>query len=107
MKYFLIRYQFKNGSRDEWHREIEQFVRAVEDDPILNGRISYRSMKGRDDSEYYHLAEAADEQAIKDLGERDFFKRYTEKTELVSGGGVEVLPLEMIAETKPRAYTRS
>jgi hypothetical protein len=107
MKYFLIRYQFKNGSRDEWHREIERFIRALENDPVLSGKISYRSMKGRDGSEYFHLAEAADDQAIKELGERDYFVHYTEKTELVSGGGVEVLPLEMIAQTEPRAYTRS
>jgi hypothetical protein len=50
----------------------------------------------------YHLASAADDQAIKTLQERDFFKRYTEATKAVSGGGVEVLPLEIIAETKHR-----
>jgi len=29
-----------------------------------------------------------------------FFKRYTERTKLVVGGEVEVLPLEITAETK-------
>ena len=30
---------------------------------------------------------------------RDFFTSYTEKTRLVSNNGVEVIPLEVIAET--------
>jgi hypothetical protein len=59
-------------------------------------------MKIRDSSDYYHLAMAADDQAVKTLPERDFFKHYTEATKAVSGGGVEVLPLEIIAETKHR-----
>ena len=42
---------------------------------------------------------AADDQAPKDLQQRDWFKLYTEKTRLVAGGEVEVLPLEIIAET--------
>jgi hypothetical protein len=41
--------------------------------------------------------------AIKALQERDFFKHYTDATETVSGGGVDMLPLEIIAETKHRA----
>jgi hypothetical protein len=56
-------------------------------------------MKNRDDSSYYHLAAAADEQAIKTLQARDFFKHYTEKTRQVAGGEVAVTPIELIAET--------
>jgi len=33
------------------------------------------------------------------LQERAFFKHYTEATRVVSGGSVEVVPLETIAET--------
>jgi hypothetical protein len=60
-------------------------------------------MKIRDDSSYYHLAAAADEQAIKTLQERDFFKRYTEKTKNIAGGDVTASPLEILAETKHRS----
>ena len=57
-------------------------------------------MKVKEGDEYYHLASAEDERAVKTLGDRDFFSAYTKRTEDVSGGEVEVLPLEIIAETK-------
>jgi hypothetical protein len=99
MKHFMIKYQFANGTTEEWHREIGRFISALDNDPELKGRIIYRCMKNRDDSSYYHLAAAADEQAIKTLQQRDFFKHYTEKTRQVAGGEVVVTPIELIAET--------
>lgn len=60
-------------------------------------------MKTTEGSDYYHLAAAVDDEAAKALGERDFFSRYTEMAERVSGGTVEVLPLEIVAETTYRA----
>jgi quinol monooxygenase YgiN len=100
MKHFLIRYRFEQGSRDDWHQEIARFIAALNADAELAGKISYRAMKIRDDdTSYVHLASAVDDAAVKALGERAFFKHYTEQTELVSGGSVEVLPLEIIAET--------
>jgi hypothetical protein len=56
-------------------------------------------MKNRDDSSYMHLAAAVDEQAIKTLQARDFFKHYTEKTRRAAAGEVVVTPIELIAET--------
>src|SRR3979409_773352 len=99
MKHFMIKYQFANGTTDEWHREIGRFISALNNDPELKGKIIYRCMKNRDDSSYYHLAAAADEQAIKTLQSRDFFKNYTEKTRQVAVGEVTVTPRELIAET--------
>ena len=99
MKHFMIKYQLANGTTEEWHREIERFIAALNSDPELKGKISYRCMKNRDDSSYYHLAAAADEQAIKTLQARDFFKHYTEKTRQVAGREVTVTPMELIAET--------
>jgi hypothetical protein len=103
MKHFLIKYQLRNGTKEEWHRDIAGFISAIEADPALKGRIAYRCMKSRDGADYYHLAAAADEHAIKDLQEREFFKRYTERTKEVGGGTVEVLPLEIIAATRNAA----
>jgi len=99
MKHFMIKYQFANGTTDEWHREIGRFISALNNDPELKGKNIYRCMKGRDDTSYYHLAAATDEQAIKALQSRDFFKHYTEKTRQVAGGDVVVTPIELIAET--------
>jgi hypothetical protein len=99
MKHFIIKYQFANGATEEWHREISRFIAALNDDPELKGKIIYRVMKNRDDSSYFHLAAATDEQAVKTLQSRDFFKHYTEKTRQVAGGEVTVTPIEVIAET--------
>src|SRR3982074_3258677 len=102
MKHFMIKYQFANGAPDEWPREIGRFISALNSDPELKGKITYRCMKNRDDSSYYHLAAAADEQAIKTLQQRDFFKHYTAKTREAPGGDVVVTPIELIAETAQR-----
>jgi hypothetical protein len=99
MKHFMIKYQFANGTTDAWHREIEKFIAALDNDPELKGKISYRCMKNRDDASYYHFATAADEQAIKTLQSRDFFKHYTKRTRQVAGSDVVVTPIELIAET--------
>jgi hypothetical protein len=103
MKHFLIRYTFSQGTREAWHAEITRFITALENDPKLRGRISYRCMKVRDTDDYYHVAAAADDRAPADLNAADFFKRYTEASDAVSAGGLEVLPLEIIAETSFRA----
>ena len=47
MKHFLIKYRFKSGSKDEWHQEIARFIAALDNDPALKGKISYRCMKRR------------------------------------------------------------
>jgi len=99
MKHFMIKYQFANGTTEDWHREISRFIAALDNDPDLKGRIVYRCLKNRDDSSYFHLASAADEAAVKTLQGRDFFKHYTEKTRQVAGGDVVVTPIELIAET--------
>lgn len=103
MKHFMIKYQFANGTAEEWHREVGQFIAALDGDPELKAKISYRVMKNSDDSSYFHLAAAADEQAVKTLQSRDFFKHYTEKTREVAGGGVTVTPIEVIGETAPQS----
>jgi hypothetical protein len=99
MKQFLIRYRLTNGTPDSWHRDVTKFIAALDGDPDLKGRISYRVMKTKDGSDYYHIASPADDDAVKTLQQREFFKAYTEKTRAVAGGDVTVSPLEIIAET--------
>jgi quinol monooxygenase YgiN len=103
MKHNLIKYRFKSGSAEEWHQEIARFIAALDNDPALKGKIAYRVMKRRDSDEYYHLAVAADDAAVKALQGNDVFRQYQEKTRRAGGGEVEVFPLEIIAETKQRA----
>jgi hypothetical protein len=99
MKHFMIKYQFANGTPEAWHQEVARFIASLNSDPELKGKIRYRVMKNRDDASYFHLAAAADEQAVKTLQSRDFFMHYTERTRQVAGGEVTVTPIELIAET--------
>lgn len=101
MKHFLIRYQFKTGSPEDWHREIARFVAALDRDPVLTGRISYRCLKRKDGTDYYHLAAAVDDETIKILQARDFFAPYSAGIRRAAGGEMEFVPLELIAETVP------
>ena len=103
MKTFLIKYQFMDGSPEAWHQEIVRFIAALDSDPELKGRISYRCMRERNGLGYYHLATAVDDEAIAALQRKAFFRPYTEETKRVAGGVVEVVPLEVIAETTYRA----
>jgi hypothetical protein len=56
-------------------------------------------MNVRGSDEYCHLAAAQDDQAIQALQSQEFFKGYNAETRRVAGGQVEVVPLDIIAET--------
>jgi hypothetical protein len=103
MKYFLIKYRLGNKSTDEWHNEVAEFIKGLDTDPALQGKISYRCMKSRDGADYYHLAGAVDEAAVKALQQSAFFSSYTEKIRQAASGAVEVLPLVVVAETARKA----
>ncbi len=102
MKHFMIRYT-RNGAEADWHRDIAGFIAALDGDPDLKGGIGYRCMKLQGTPDYIHLAAAADEDAVKTLQGKEFFKRYTEKTREVSGASVTVTPIEIVAETAQRS----
>jgi hypothetical protein len=103
MKHFMIRYRRTNGSEEAWHQEIARFIAALDSDPAVKGKISYRCMKRRDGTDYFHIAGAADDQAVKALQQSAFFPQYNEHTKRIAGGEVEVIPLETIAETAFRS----
>lgn len=100
MKHFLIKYRHTNGSAEEWHQAIRGFIAALDSDPAVKGRIAYRCMKNRNGSDYYHLAVPQDEDANRVLSDQAFFKRYQQQTRAAAGGEVEVVPLEILAETE-------
>jgi len=103
VKSFLIRYRLQNASPEEWHKDVAEFIAALDNDPALKGKISYRCMKIRDSADYLHLATAADDQTIKTLQQSPFFAGYTEKTRRAAGGSVDVVPIEIVAETRSKA----
>jgi hypothetical protein len=101
MKRFLIKYTYRldSASTDSWHGRVAAFIAALDADPALKGRVTYRCMKVRDGADYYHLAEVADPAVGELLQQRAFFRDYTAETTRVAGGLVEVLPLDTLAET--------
>jgi hypothetical protein len=100
----MIRYEFANGSEAEWHAEIARFIAELDSDPIIAGRIAYRVTKVRNGPAYTHLAVAEDDDAVKALQASAFFKRYQEATRRVAKDGkVEVVGIEVIAETRRKA----
>jgi hypothetical protein len=101
MNQFLIKYRLVEGTSEEWHKTVAEFISSLDGDADLKDKISYRCMRAGAD--YYHLAAPADELAVKTLQQREYFKRYTEKTRQVAGGEVVVAPLEIVAETAHRA----
>jgi len=99
MKQFLIKYRHTSGTTEEWHKEIARFIAGIDGDPALAGKVGYRCLKARDGKDYFHIATVHDDAGRVALQERPWFKQYQAKTKEISGGTVEVLPLEMIAET--------
>lgn len=99
VKQFLITYRLKDGMEQQRQADIATFIAAIDGDPELRGRVSYSCMKKRGGNEYYHIATVADDTAREALQSRDFFARYTESTDAAAIGEVDVLPLEIIAET--------
>jgi hypothetical protein len=103
MKHFMIKYRRKDVPAEQWHKDIANFIAALNEDPAVKGQISYRCMKIGNSDDYYHIAGAASEAATKALQQTAFFPAYTARTKEVAGGVVEVLPLEIIAETTFRS----
>ena len=73
MKQFLIKYRLQNATPEAWHKDVAEFIAALDSDPALQGKISYCCMKNRDGSDYYHLATAADDAAVKALQQTRIF----------------------------------
>ncbi len=100
MKHFLIKYRFQAGTEEQWRDNIVRFVAALNSDPELAGKISYRSMRNAKGADCYHLATVADDSVNKLLQSREFFARFSAGVKSAAGGEVEVVPLEIVAETR-------
>jgi hypothetical protein len=99
MKHFLIRYQLKAGTEEQRKQEMIAFIAAMDGDPAMTGKISYRCARVRGGADYIHIV-AAEDEAVAALQGRDYFKAYTDQTKHAAGGAVEVIPLDVVAETR-------
>ena len=103
MKHFLIKYERTITPIEAWHKQITEFIAALDTDPELKGRVSYRALKHANGADYYHLASTADPEAGQLLQSKDFFKRYTQLTSDAAGQPVHAISLEVIGETSFKA----
>ena len=99
MKRFLITYSREKATEGEWHARVGEFIREIESDADLKGRIFYTVMRAKDGASYYHLAEVLDDKAGEILQTREFFKAYTAATKKTGGDKVVVTPIEIVAAT--------
>jgi quinol monooxygenase YgiN len=100
MKHVVIQYRREHATPEQWHQEVTRFITALDSDPAIGGKISYRCMSSGEGPNYVHLVEVRDDAAQKTLQERDYFKHYTAETRRISGGSVQVTPMHIVAETK-------
>ena len=99
MLYSFIRYTTQ-GPSEEWEREVNAFIAAIDGDPSLRGRISYRCFKEKDGVSFYHAAAAVDDAAVADLKEKPFFKPYSTKLRAVAKSGPEFTQMQLVGGTK-------
>ena len=99
MKRFLITYSREKATEQEWHARVAEFIRAIESDADLKGKVLYTVMRAKDGRSYYHLAEVLDETAGEILQTREFFKAYTAATKRTSDDKVTVMPIDIVAAT--------
>ena len=98
MIYSLIEYRIKEPS-ETWEREVLAFIQAIDGDPSLRGRISYRCLKQQDGVSFCHLAAASDESAVEELKRKPFFKPYSERLRAVAESGPKFTKLAVIGGT--------
>jgi len=99
MKHFMIKYQFANGTTEEWHREIGRFHLRARQRSRAEGKDHLPLHEEPRRFQLLSSRRGRRRAGHQDLQARDFFKHYTEKTRQVAGGDVVVTPMELIAET--------
>jgi hypothetical protein len=95
----LIRYTLSEPS-DEWECEVLAFIRAIDSDASLRGRVSYRCLKETDGVSFCHLAAAVDDAAVEELKQKPFFKPYSTRLRAVAKAGPHFTKLQVVGATE-------
>ena len=99
MIYSLIEYRLKEPS-EAWEGEVLAFIHAIDREPSLRGRVSYRCLRHQDSVTYCHLAAAVDDSAVNDLKRMEFFKPYSERLRAVAQTGPDFTKLQLVGGTE-------
>jgi hypothetical protein len=95
----LIRYTIGEPS-EEWEREVLAFIRAIDCDASLRGRVSYRCLKETDGVSFCHIAVAVDDTAVEELKQKPFFKPYSIRLRAVANAGPHFTNLRIVGGTE-------
>ena len=104
MKQFLIRYRRGGTDAETWHRDVAAFIAALDGDAELSGKISRIAACASPTATIICISPRRQTRPpSRRCNPRDYFKRYNERTRQVAADGkVEVLKLDVVAETKNR-----
>jgi len=94
----LIQYNY-DGDEGEWLTAVEEFVAAVDADPALRGKFSYRVDIAADGVGRVHVGHWDAEETLAHLQAQDFFKRFAAKVGEFAGGAPNATRLRLAVET--------
>ncbi|MBT7664936.1 MAG: hypothetical protein HN608_08420, partial [Rhodospirillaceae bacterium] len=94
----LIQYDY-DGDEGPWLAAAEEFVAAIDADPALHGKFSYRVNVAPDGVGRVHVGEWDSEETLSHLQSQDFFKTFAAKIGEFSGSGPNATRLSLAAET--------
>ncbi len=95
----LIQYDY-DGDEAPWLAAIEAFVTAIDADPDLRRKFSYRVATAADGVGRVHVGRWDSEATLAHLQSQEFFKQFAGKIGEFSGGGPNATRLQLAAETK-------
>ena len=94
----LIQYDY-DGDEGEWMAAVEGFVAAIDADPALRGKFSYRTNIAADGVGRVHVGRWDDEETLAHLQAQEFFKQFAAKVGEFAGGAPNATRLRLAAET--------
>ncbi len=94
----LIQYNY-DGEEAPWLAAVEAFIAAVDGDPALAGKFSYRVNVASDGVGRVHVGQWDSEETLAHLQSQEFFKTFAGKIGEFSGGGPNASRMRLAAET--------
>lgn len=93
-----IRYEF-NGDEAIWEATIARFIDAVNADPEIGGKFSYRVMKAREGKTRVHWGQWDVPETVQILQSREYFKEFAAVLKGFAGDTLSPVPLVGYAAT--------
>ena len=93
-----IRYEF-SGDEDKWEAAIRGFIAAIDADPEVSGRFTYRVNKAKEGNMRVHWGSWDRPETVATLQSRDYFKSFAAELQAMAGESLSAVPLTEWAQT--------